>query len=610
MHLGETMVDLRGKTLGNYQIGEELGRGGMAVVYRAYQPSLNRYVAIKVLPPQLAFDRQFVERFLREARSAAGLRHPNIVVVHDVGEQNGLYYIVMEYLEGRTLKEVIEQEGSLPPDRVARILEQVAAALDYAHARGFIHRDVKPANIFVGEGDRVTLTDFGIAKAAAEAEQLTRTGTLVGTPEYMSPEQAEGGIVDPRTDLYALGVVLYQMLTGQVPFKGNTPHSTLYAVVNQPPPPPRQLNPALPPAVEAVVLKAVAKRPDERFQRGAEMASALQAAVAGRAQPAAAPPPRATPPRTSRRQAPTKKSSPLIWILAALAAVLVLTVGALALLLAGGGGQGTPAPTLTQAVVWQTPTVGIVEVVATSEPVTMATTAPTETQAPPANASEMPTPTETSEPVTGTPTPTPTTMGTIATSKPPTDTPTSTPTNTPKPPTDTPTPTPTSPPPCAIQAQGAFAGLWQAYRNQLGCPLYANPKAIQDAEQAFDNGHMFWRSDNDYAYVVYQQGARSGTYQAFSGMWSEGDPEYSCSASPPPGKVQPKRGFGAVWCTLGGAGAPIGWGLGEEVGFGPGNGDPLVQDFERGVVFRDSDGTTTGRAYILFGDGSFVRQGY
>jgi predicted Ser/Thr protein kinase len=593
-------VDLTGRTLGNYQIVEELGRGGMAVVYRAYQPSLNRYVALKVLPPQLAFDPQFVERFVREARAAAGLRHPNIVVVHDVGEQEGLYYIVMEYLEGRTLKEVIEQEGRLPPARVAHILEQVANALDYAHERGFIHRDVKPANIFVGEHDQVTLTDFGIAKAASEAEQLTRTGMLVGTPEYMSPEQAEGGVVDYRTDLYALGIVLYQMLTGRVPFKGKTPHSTLYAVVNQPPPPPRQINPALPPAVEAVVLRALAKQPDQRFQRGAEMAGALQAALASRSPlvAAAPPPPRTPPPRPARRGAPARRGPPVMWIVAALAAVLVLVVGAVALLLAGGGGKGTPVPTLTQVSLWQTPTTGVVEILPTSTPAVVATTAPGDTPSP--EPTDTPAPMDTSQPPTDTPTAT-------ETSSPPTDTPTPAPSFTP---TATRTPTPTSPPPCAVQAQGLFAGLWQTYRAQLGCPLYAKPQPIQDAEQAFDNGHMFWRADNDRAYVVYEQGSQNGTFQSFTGMWSEGDPDYSCPASPPPGKVQPKRGFGAVWCSLGGASAPIGWGLGEEVGFGPGYGDPLVQDFERGIIFRDSDGTSQGRAYILFADGSFKRVNY
>ncbi|MBN1659567.1 MAG: serine/threonine protein kinase, partial [Anaerolineae bacterium] len=272
------------RTLGNYQILEELGRGGMATVYRAYQPSLHRYVAIKVLPPQLTFDLEFVERFQREARAAASLRHPNIVVIHDVAQESvagaATHYIVMEYLEGQTLGDLIGREGPLPPERAVRIVEQVGAALDYAHQRGFVHRDVKPSNIFVGEGDRVTLTDFGIAKAASEAQQLTRTGAIMGTPEYMSPEQAEGEPIDHRTDLYALGVVLYQMLVGRVPFRGTTPHAVLHDVIYEPPPPPRRINPTLTPAVEAVVMKAIAKRPEQRFQRGAHLTRALREAIA------------------------------------------------------------------------------------------------------------------------------------------------------------------------------------------------------------------------------------------------------------------------------------------------------------------------------------------
>ncbi len=592
------MQDLKGQMLGNYQILEELGRGGMAVVYRAYQQSLNRYVAIKVLPPQLSFDQEFVERFQREARAAAGLRHPNIVVIHDVGQEEGIYYIVMEYLEGRTLKEVIEQEGALPPKRVVRIMEQVAGALDYAHQRGFVHRDVKPANIFVGEGDRVTLTDFGIAKAATETQHLTRTGTLMGTPEYMSPEQAAGGVVDHRADLYALGVVLYQMMVGRVPYRGTTPHATLHAVIYESPPLPRQLNPGLGVGIEAVVLKAIAKRPEERYQRGKEMVEALRGALAGKG--VAAGVPAVQVPRKGEGERKRKRGgSGLVWILGGMAAVLVLLLGVLVLLVAQGPGTGTPLPPTSTSFAWITPTVGAGEVAVSPGPTELVTA----TEPPAALVSD--TPTNTPEPATDT-------------AAPPSDTPV-TPSDTPKPPTDTPTPTKTHtptptptppPPPCAFEAQGLFAAVWQTYRDQLGCPLSESPNVIQDAEQAFDNGHMFWRQDNDYAYAVLEKGAQAGTYQSFSHMWSDGDPEYSCAASPPPGRVQPKRGFGAVWCALGGASAPIGWGLGDEQGFGPGYGDPTVQDFENGLIFRDSDGGTTGKAYVFFSSGTFTRVNY
>jgi serine/threonine protein kinase/Tol biopolymer transport system component len=402
-------MDLIGRRIGNYDIVEEIGRGGMAVVYRAYQHSLNRHVAIKVLAPQLSFDQQFVERFQREARAAAKLQHPNIVVIHDVAHEQGIYFLVMELLEGRTLKQLIEQKGSLSPERSARIVGQLASALDYAHQQGFVHRDIKPANIFVAREDRTTLADFGIAKAASETQHLTRTGMLIGTPEYMSPEQAEGGEVDYRTDLYALGVVLYQMLAGRVPFQSTTPHATLHAVIYEPPPPLRQLRPGLSPAVESVAMKSIAKQPAHRYQDGSEMVSALRAALTGQPTVAiAAPPPRPTAPPPQAAAPPAQRRSPVVWIVAALVVLLALILAATFLLLNGDTGQETPSPVATSVVIQATFTQAASGTAAkpapTHEPVSTATSMIANTPLPP-SATPVP-PTDTPPPPTNTPPPT------------------------------------------------------------------------------------------------------------------------------------------------------------------------------------------------------------
>ncbi len=276
------MDNLIGKTLGQYQILELAGKGGMAVVYKAFQPSLNRHVALKVLPDYLAQDDQFVLRFEQEARAAAALRHPNIMVIYDVGLEGSTHYIAAEYLEGRTLSQVIaELRGPLPLPRTVNTMNQLASALDFAHQRGLVHRDIKPSNVFVGADDHVTLMDFGIAKALQGGQQMTRTGTMVGTPEYMSPEQAEGKQIDQRSDIYSLGVMLYQLLTGRVPFTAETPTAILLAHVMQTPMLPRQLNAAIPPAVEAVVMRSLAKRPEDRFASAGELAQALAQAASG-----------------------------------------------------------------------------------------------------------------------------------------------------------------------------------------------------------------------------------------------------------------------------------------------------------------------------------------
>ena len=270
--------------LGRYEVLEEIGRGANAVVYKARDTILERIVALKVVRPQLLWEPEAVERFLREARAAAQLEHPNIATVYDVGEVEGVHFIAMQYIPGRTVKEMAEEEP-FSPETALEILRQVAAALDYAHQRDFIHRDVKPSNIVVTEEGRAYLTDFGLVKGLAWAS-LSTSGGVVGTPHYISPEMAEGEEVDWRTDLYSLGVVLYEILTGQVPFDAPTPMAVLRAHADKQPPRPRELSPGLSEALEAVLLKALAKKREERYQSGQEIVQALAQAREQKAQEA------------------------------------------------------------------------------------------------------------------------------------------------------------------------------------------------------------------------------------------------------------------------------------------------------------------------------------
>ena len=271
-----------GKTIGTYQIVEQIGRGGMATVFKAYQPSMDRYVAIKILPSHFTEDASFMGRFTQEARTLARLEHPHILPVHDYGEQDGTTYLVMRYVQAGTLKDLVTRGGPLDLKETARVIGQVGGALDYAHSRDVIHRDIKPSNVLVDERGNTFLTDFGIAKLVAETAQFTASGAVIGTPAYMSPEQGMGQPADYRCDIYSLGVVLYELVTGRVPYEAETPLAVLLKHVNDPLPLPRQIKPDLPEAVERVILKAMAKSPDDRFQSAQQMVDALASAVAAR----------------------------------------------------------------------------------------------------------------------------------------------------------------------------------------------------------------------------------------------------------------------------------------------------------------------------------------
>jgi serine/threonine protein kinase len=275
------MSQLTYTALGPYRLQSLLGTGGMSEVYRAFDPRLEREVAVKILSPALAGQAGFLERFRREARAAARLDHPHILPIFDFGEERGITYVVMPLIEGGTLRDRLVQRGACSLREGLTVLSQVALGLHEAHQHRLVHRDVKPANILMAPGGRALLADFGIACAIADTHDmgLTQNGMGIGTPEYMSPEQARGERVDCRADVYALGLVLFQVLTGQVPFSDEDGLAIAYKQVYEEPPHPRHLDPTIPPAVEKVILKALAKAPEDRFQTAAEFAEALDSAA-------------------------------------------------------------------------------------------------------------------------------------------------------------------------------------------------------------------------------------------------------------------------------------------------------------------------------------------
>lgn len=267
---------------GRYRLTHLIARGGMAQVFRATDLMLNRPVALKVLYPELSVDQNFVERFRREAQAAANLSHPNIVPVFDWGEEDNNYFIVMELVEGTSLAGLLRDERTMSPSRAASITSQVAAALAFAHRSGVVHRDVKPGNILITDEGVVKVTDFGIAQAISTEDHLTAAGSVMGTATYFSPEQAEGSLVDGRSDVYSLGVVLYELLAGRPPFVGDSPVSVAGMHVRDVVPSPRQFNPGIPTDLEAVTMMALSKNPGQRYQTADEMRSDLLRFAEGR----------------------------------------------------------------------------------------------------------------------------------------------------------------------------------------------------------------------------------------------------------------------------------------------------------------------------------------
>lgn len=621
---------LIGQTLGQYQIVEQIGKGGMATVFKAYQPGLDRYVAIKVLPAYYAHEEGFSERFVREAKAIARLDHPNILPVYDFGQTDGLSYIVMKHVAAGTLKARLG--NPMMPEAALEILRQIAAALDHAHDQGILHRDVKPGNILIDEKGWVYLSDFGLAKMVEGSVQLTGSGVGVGTPAYMSPEQGQGLAVDGSTDVYSLGVVLYEMLTGRVPFEAETPMAVVVKHITSPLPLPRSINPTISESVERVVLKALAKDPDDRFPRAGDLVDAIETAITptereefipsslpaastpgtvqpvppAPAYPAYAPPPPIAPSPPLQSAVPPKRSSlPMLVVVGGASVVLIIgfVLVVASILLLGRNRKTVSSAMASPSAPIATPPL------ATLESSTSQMTDDTPTPRPIPTDTAMLLPTFTSV-LTEAPSPTFTTGPTntlIATS-------TSAPTDTPVPPTFTPT-RPTTPD-TGHRPHPLFNGMWEELGGGSSPLGYPTGRAITDrnyAKQYFERGFMYWWQSPTspqpiWTVVIPDPTADSGTtWMHYDNAW---DPSASlfppnCPEATEP--LGPMAGFGVTWCDRPGVKEQVGAPLEREFGSGDTYPKGAVQFFQHGVMFENP---SDRQIWALVEDYGWRRAGY
>jgi serine/threonine protein kinase len=638
--------DLLNRQLGPYRIEALIGRGGMAAVYRAFDTRLQRYVALKMLYPQYLADTDVVERFRREAITAAQLDHPHIAPIFDVGEDDGLVFLAMKLLPGSSLADLLQREQRLPSDRIAILIHQIASALDEAHQHGIIHRDIKPGNVLFDSRGNAILTDFGIAKSL-DAPSLTESSVIVGTPDYIAPEQinprlASGGKLDHRADLYSLGAMIYRMLTGRRPFDGSS-QTVLLAHLQDQPPPPSTIVPELPPAVDAVIARAMAKHPEERYNSASELAQALSDSFGDATEIGVVFPPAAirrdphtrpttqalkspiapasasatTPPmaeHTSELTAPAPRRSRLLPTVFALALVLLLGAGAALSRQMADAASGSPAtpPDRTEIAQVSSPTsTATVTKTATPSATTTSTTTPsaTTTTEPTATVTNTaaPTVTATAQVVAVNPRPQPTLAPRQA---PPRPAPTRAPTARPQPqPTAKPQPQPTNPPApqptatsalprCQAGLTGGFGTLWRnspEVRSVVGCPI-EEERPGYSVEQIYEGGQMYYRQEDDQFWVFH--GGINGTWRKYLDVYAS-DPEPTDQA--PDGLITPKSGFGRIWQKHQEVRNSLGWATTHEDGF-----TGVLQRFERGLMLYSPAINGHGkRIYVLYNNGSF-----